>query len=68
MKIAAREGHGIIPVPSVVEAEVMKEFRLEHIGRTAEVKEQIYLISVERRLKNPMIMKICTEGQKNLFK
>lgn len=67
MKIAAREGKGIIPVPTVVEAEVRKEFDLELVGKTGAVKEQLYLISLERRLKNPLLMKICADGQQKLF-
>ena len=67
MKFAARDGRGIMPIPSVVEDEVMREFDLELIGRSKEVKEQIYLISIERRIKNPLVLEICSEGQKKLF-
>ena len=54
-------------IPTVVEKEVKEEFDLEVVGRSDEVKEQIYLISIERRLKNPLVLQICNEGQKNLF-
>ena len=67
MKIAAREGQGIIPVPTVIEKEVKKEFHLEVLGRTSEIQEKIYLISLERRLKNPLMAKICEEAQRNIF-
>ena len=68
MKIAAREGQGIIPVPEVIAADVCSEYHLELIGGTTEVKERLYLISIERRLKNPMLVEICEQGQKNIFK
>ena len=67
MKLAARNGKGIMLVPSVVEEEVKEEFKLELVGRSTEVKEQIYLISIERRFKNPLVVQICSEGQKKLF-
>lgn len=67
MKLAARNGKGIMLVPSVVEDEVKEEFNLALIGRSTEVKEQIYLISIERRLKNPLVLQICSAGQKKLF-
>ncbi len=67
MKPAARSGKGIMFVPTVVEAEVRKEFNLELVGRTTEVQEQIYLISIERRIKNPLVLKICEAGQNKLF-
>jgi LysR family transcriptional regulator, transcriptional activator of nhaA len=67
MKIVAREGKGIIPVPSVVEAEIKREFHLEAVARTDEVKERFYLISVEKRLKNPLVKSIVEWAQKKLF-
>lgn len=67
MKIFAREGKGIVPIPSVVENEVKAEFSLQVVGRTAEVKERVYVISTERRLKNALVAKICSEGQRHLF-
>ena len=67
MKLAARNEKGIMVVPSVVEDEVKEEFNLALVGRSTEVKEQIYLISIERRLKNPLVLQICAEGQKKLF-
>lgn len=67
MKLAAKDGRGIMPIPSVVEDEVREEFKLELVGRSTEVKEQLYIISIDRRLKNPIIIQICTEGQKKLF-
>lgn len=67
MKLAARSGKGIMLVPSVVEDEVKEEFKLELVGRSTEVKEQIYLITIERRLKNSIVVQICSEAQKKLF-
>lgn len=68
MKIAAREGQGIIPIPTVVREEVARELHLDFVGRTDEVKEKLYLISIERRLKSPILIRICSEGQKKIFK
>lgn len=67
MKFAARDGRGIMPIPAVVEDEVRKEFDLDIVGRSTEVKEQIYIISTERRLKNPLIVEVCSEGQKRFL-
>lgn len=67
MKIAGREGKGIIPVPSVVLKEVKREFHLELVGETEIVKERFFLISVEKRLKNPLVKSIVENAQKLLF-
>ncbi|MFM1848150.1 MAG: hypothetical protein RL417_1624 [Pseudomonadota bacterium] len=66
MKLAAREGRGLLAVPSSIEREVAAEFGLEAVGRVAEVREQLYLISTERRLKNPLVARLCAEGQRRL--
>lgn len=68
MKIAAREGQGILPVPSILEREIRAEFHLECIGRTNDVKERWYVISLERRLRNPTIVAILSQGRKSLFR
>lgn len=67
MKLAARNGKGIMPVPSVIEKEVMEEYHLELVGRAPLVKERLYLISIDRRLKNPLLVRICEQGQKGIF-
>lgn len=68
MKIAARAGRGVIPVPAAVEKEVMSEFSLQLVGRADDLFERFYLISLERRLQNPLVAKILKAGQKGLGK
>lgn len=67
MKLVAREGKGIAPVPSVVEREIRREFHLELIGTVEEVRERFFLISIEKRLKNPMVKAIVDRAQEKLF-
>ena len=67
MKLVAREGRGIAPIPTVVVREIKREFRLELVGTTEEVRERFYLISVEKRLKNPIVKAIVDRAQGTLF-
>lgn len=67
MKLVAREGKGIVPIPSVVENEIKREFHLELVAQTDVVKERFYLISVDKRLKNPLVKSIVERAQKILF-
>ena len=67
MKIVARDGKGAIPVPAVVENEVKREFHLELIGQTDAVKERFYLVSVEKRLKNPLVKEIVDRAHRKVF-
>lgn len=66
MKLAARDGKGAIPVPSVVTGELKREFHLDIVGEASEIKEQIFLITIERKLKNPLVSKISSLGQRLL--
>jgi LysR family transcriptional activator of nhaA len=67
MKIVAREAKGIVPVPSVVESEIRREYHLERIAHTDAIKERFYLISIEKRLKNPLVKAILERAQSKLF-
>ncbi len=62
MKIAARDQLGIIPIPTVIAGEVCREYGLEIIGTLAEVQEKIFIISLERKIKNPLIAEINQHG------
>jgi LysR family transcriptional activator of nhaA len=66
-KIAANDGKGIIALPTVIAKEVVKDFDLTILGTTSKIKEKLYLISLERKLKNTLIVEICEKGQKNIF-
>ena len=66
MKIFGRAGHAIFPVPSVVEQEVCQDYGVHVVGRTEAVKERFYLISVERKVKNPAAVRIVEEAHRRL--
>ena len=67
MEIFAQGGHGVIPVPSNIEDEVMNDYGLKLVGRTDEVKEKFYLISLERKIKNPLISQMVERSQSKIF-
>ncbi|MBL7663058.1 LysR family transcriptional regulator [bacterium] len=55
MKIFGANGLGALPIPSSVEKDVCKEFNLKLVGRIESIKERLYLISLERRIKSPIV-------------
>ncbi|MBI4956711.1 MAG: transcriptional activator NhaR [Myxococcales bacterium] len=67
LKVFGAEGRGIFTAPTAVEAEVMVQYGVELVGRTDEVKERFYAISVERRLKNPAVVAISQAARHELF-
>ncbi|MDB5848265.1 MAG: transcriptional activator NhaR, partial [Rhodoferax sp.] len=53
MNAFGREGRGVFMSPSVLEAEIRSQFGVEVIGHTADLVEEFFAISVERRITHP---------------
>ena len=67
MKAFGREGGGVFMAPSVLESETVEEFGVEVIGRSDEMVEEFYAISVERRVTHPCVMAITDAARGQLF-
>lgn len=61
-------GIGFFTAPSVIAAEVIKQYGVVAIGRTGAVREQYYAISVERRLSHPAVVAISAAARQQLFR
>lgn len=66
MKEFGAAGVGVIPIPTSVEKEVMKEYSLSVIGRTEEIKERFYLISLEKKVRHPGILLLINKAKESL--
>jgi LysR family transcriptional activator of nhaA len=51
----------------VISDEVQREYGVTVIGRTDEVTEQFYAISMERKLTHPAVVAINDAAQRKLF-
>jgi LysR family transcriptional activator of nhaA len=60
-------GHGIFPVATVLEKQVMRIHPVKLVGRTDAARGRYYAISVERRLKHPAVVAICDTARRELF-
>ncbi|NQV26047.1 MAG: transcriptional activator NhaR [Rhodopirellula sp.] len=67
MKVFAQAGHGVIPAPTVVEAEICYQYGLEVIGRIPEIVERFYAITVDRRIKHPAVVALSEAARSELF-
>ena len=52
-------GMGVFAVPAIIEKEVASTHGVLPVGRTDEVRERFYAISVERRLRHPAVAAIA---------
>jgi LysR family transcriptional activator of nhaA len=58
MKVFGQAGIGVFIAPSAIADEVASQYGVQIIGKTEEVREQFYAISVERRLSHPAVVAI----------
>lgn len=67
MATFGREGRGVFVSPSVLEAETQAQHGVVAIGRSAELVESFYAISVERRISHPCVVAITSAARSKLF-
>jgi LysR family transcriptional activator of nhaA len=67
MKVFGQDGIGLFPAASVIEKQVCQQYSVHPAGRTAEVQERYYALSVERRLKHPAVVAICESAREGLL-
>jgi LysR family transcriptional activator of nhaA len=58
MKVLAQRGLGVLCAPTVIEADVARQFGLKALGRVEELREPLYLISPAMRHANPLLDEI----------
>ena len=67
MKAFGKEGAGIFTAPTAIEAEVALQYQVTPIGRTNEVMERFYAISIERQVKHPIVSAVMRVARESLF-
>ncbi|WP_462322138.1 transcriptional activator NhaR [Halochromatium sp.] len=67
MKTFGEAGAGIFTAPQSVEADVLAKYRVRVIGRAPELKERLYAITAERRIKHPAVSLITEAGRRGDF-
>ncbi|MEY4883853.1 MAG: hypothetical protein RIS34_1707 [Pseudomonadota bacterium] len=67
MTAFGREGRGVFMAPAVLEAETVAQFGVDVIGRTTELVEEFFAVSVERRISHPCVLAITDAARGQLF-
>lgn len=61
------DGMGVFAAPTVIEAEILQQSGVRVIGRSEEVRQQFYALSVERKIKHPAVVAICKSAREDIF-
>ena len=67
IKAFGQAGVGVFAAASVTEATIKRQYGVRVIGRTDEVQERFYAISVDRRLKHPAVVAISETARQQTF-
>lgn len=59
LQVFGQRGIGIFPAASVVAGEMEAQHGVRAIGKASGVRESLYAITVERRIKNPAVAGLC---------
>jgi LysR family transcriptional regulator, transcriptional activator of nhaA len=67
MKAFARDGHGLFMAASVLEDEICLQYGVKCMGRSDEMVESFFAISVQRRITHPAVVAITDAARGALF-
>ncbi len=67
LKVFGQSGMGLFPAPSVIADEMQKRYDVRPVGRLDDVRVQFYAVSVEKKLKHPVLVAINEEARKRIF-
>ncbi|MFH1817611.1 MAG: transcriptional activator NhaR [Pseudomonadota bacterium] len=67
MSAFGQAGAGVFPVPLTTAQDVMRQYDVSELGRTHEIRERFFAISVERRLSHPAVLAV-SEAARQRFR
>ncbi|MBT9596712.1 MAG: transcriptional activator NhaR [Vitreoscilla sp.] len=67
MKAFGGEGRGVFMTPTVLESETSAQYGVRVVGRTSELVEEFYAVTVERRITHPCIAAITDRASEQLI-
>jgi LysR family transcriptional regulator, transcriptional activator of nhaA len=67
LKVFGQSGHGVFAGPTVIEDEIRAQYGVHVLGRTEDVIERFYAITVQRRIQHPAVIAVCETARQRLF-
>jgi LysR family transcriptional activator of nhaA len=66
VKAFGQAGAGVFVAPTAIEREIQRQYNVKCVGRTHEVTEHIYAITLERRIRHPGVAAISERARELL--
>ena len=67
LTVFGQQGIGLFTAPTIIEAEVQRQYNVELIGRVDAVKERFYAITISRKLRHPAVIAMSNAARQDLF-
>ncbi|MBK8238425.1 MAG: LysR family transcriptional regulator [Deltaproteobacteria bacterium] len=67
LKVFGQSGRGIFTGPTVIEREIRRQYGVQILGRSPELRERFYAITLERRVVHPAVQAVCSAARERLF-
>ncbi|MDF0674213.1 MAG: transcriptional activator NhaR [Nitrospira sp.] len=67
LKAFGQDGYGIFPGVSVMEKEICRQYRVQVVGQLEVLTQHFYAITVERRLKHPVVLTLVRTARQELL-
>jgi LysR family transcriptional activator of nhaA len=67
LKTFGQAGVGLFASPTVIEAEVRRQYGVRVVGRIEEVRETFYAITAERKVAHPAVVRLTESAHARLF-
>ncbi len=67
LKVFGQAGDGVFVAPQIIEKEIQQQYEVYVIGRSNEIMERFYAISIERIIKHPAIVAISKATRHEMF-
>jgi LysR family transcriptional activator of nhaA len=68
LRTFAQAGAGLCAIPTVVEAEVRRQYRLSVLGPLGDIKERFFLITTEKKLRHPAVAAMAELAREKVFR
>jgi LysR family transcriptional activator of nhaA len=59
-----QSGAGVFPAPTIIEEQVRRDFGVTIVGRSTEVRERFYAISLEAEPTHPAVAAVCSGARR----
>jgi LysR family transcriptional activator of nhaA len=67
LKVFGQHGSGIFPAPTIVAADVRRQYGVHVVGSTEKARESFFAITIERRITHPAVAAITAAARTSLF-